>query len=167
MERGMDDETKNLDTETELDQRDLIFISHEISRELHYKLSRQLQENKKNSKCTVFLTTRGGDPDGAYRIGRCLRHYYEHVRLVVPSYCKSAGTLVAIAADELAIGDLGELGPLDVQVRKHNEMAERGSGLDYQEAMSAAFRHVMDAFKNALIDIRTGTRVSTRLAGDF
>lgn len=67
----------------------------------------------------------------------------------------------------MAIGDLGELGPLDVQVRKHNEMAENSSGLDFNESMEAGLQHVMRAFRYALVDIRTGTRVSTRLAGDF
>ncbi|RIY41977.1 SDH family Clp fold serine proteinase [Neopusillimonas maritima] len=147
--------------------RDVIIVSRGIDRQLHYDLSRRIQENKAQKSCTLFLTTRGGDPNGGYRIGRCLRHHYEHIRLVVPSYCKSAGTLVAIAADELAIGDLGELGPLDVQVRKQNEMLENNSGLDFNESMEAALQHVMRAFRYALVDIRGGTRISTRLAGDF
>ena len=147
--------------------RDLIIISRAIDRSLHYDLSRELQKRKQSNNCTVFLTTRGGDPDGGYRIGRCLRHYYDHIRLVVPSYCKSAGTLVAIAANELAIGDLGELGPLDVQVKKQNEILENNSGLDFNESMEAALQHVMRAFRFALIDIRKGTRISTKLAGEF
>lgn len=147
--------------------RDLIIISRGIDRVLHYDLSRVIQKQKHHENCTVFLTTRGGDPDGGYRIGRCLRHHYKHIRLVVPSFCKSAGTLVAIAANELAIGDLGELGPLDVQVRKQNEMLENNSGLDFNQSMQAALEHVMRAFRLALLDIRHGTRISTRLAGEF
>lgn len=85
-----------------VDPHDIIVISRPIDRPLHYDLSRCLQERQVHSACTLYLTTRGGDPDGGYRIGRCLRHHYEHVRLVVPSFCKSAGTLIAIAADELA-----------------------------------------------------------------
>jgi len=153
--------------ELQLKERDVILISRGIDRELHYDLSLAIQKDKRHDACTIFLTTRGGDPDGGYRIGRCLRHHYNHVRLVVPSFCKSAGTLIAIAADELAIGDLGELGPLDVQVRKQNEMLENNSGLDFNESMEAALQHVMRAFRYALVDIRGGTRISTRLAGEF
>lgn len=160
-------ETRQTQDDTPAVGRDIIIISRPVDRQLHYDLSRQIQSHQKHQRCTVFLTTRGGDPDGGYRIGRCLRHHYEHVRLVIPSYCKSAGTLIAIAADEMAIGDFGELGPLDVQVRKHNEMAESSSGLDFNEAVSASFRHVMYAFRYALVDIRRGTRISTRLAGEF
>ena len=110
--------------------RDIILISHSISRELHGSLSDLIANGKQNDNCTVFLTTTGGDPDGGYRIARCLRHHYGHVRLVIPSLCKSAGTLLAVGADELAIGDRGELGPLDIQVRKASELEERSSGLD-------------------------------------
>lgn len=147
--------------------RDIIIISRPIDRQLHHDLSDALLDGQKHNACTLFLTTGGGDADGAYRIGRCLQHHYDHIRLVVPSICKSAGTLIALSAHDLAIGDRGELGPLDVQVRKHNEMAERSSGLDFTQAMEASLNHVMAAFRNTLVSIRRGTRVSTKLAGEF
>lgn len=147
--------------------RDVILISRAIERSLHYDLTEAIEENKKHKACTLILTTYGGDADAGFRIGRCLQHHYDHVRLVIPSLCKSAGTLIAIAANELAIGDLGELGPLDVQVRKHNEIMERSSGLDFMEAMDTSLTHVMRSFRKALVDIKHGTRISTKLAGEF
>lgn len=147
--------------------RDVILISQAISRGLHRRLSEEISFHKRNNKCTVFLTTYGGDPDGGYRIARCLQHNYEHIRLVIPSFCKSAGTLVAIGAHELAIDDLGELGPLDIQVQKNSELEERSSGLDIMEAMEAAQVHARQAFMNTLIEVRRTSRLSTRLAGEF
>lgn len=147
--------------------RDLIVISAGVSRQLHHRLSVLLRDGQKQKKCTVFLTTRGGDPDGAFRIARCLRHHYEHVRLVIPSFCKSAGTLMAICADELVIGDLGELGPLDVQVRHTSELAARSSGLDIIQALKMNLDHVQDAFQSTLLSMRTGVGLSTKLAGEF
>lgn len=152
---------------SDLIDSDTIVISHSISRELHHNLSKEIEKNKKHDNCRLFLTTYGGDPDAGYRIGRCLRHYYKHIRLIVPSFCKSAGTLIAIAADELAIGDLGELGPLDVQIKKHNEFLESNSGLDLNESMMTSLNHVMSAFRYALVDIKQGTRISTKLAGEL
>lgn len=146
--------------------RDFLLVSHSISRELHYALTNKLTE-KKNDKLTLFLTTFGGDPHGGYRIARCLRHHYSHIRLVVPSFCKSAGTLIAIAADELVIGDLGELGPLDIQVSNPNEMSERSSGLDIMQSLQIIQQHAIDSFRKNLLDIRQGARLSTKLAGAF
>ena len=147
--------------------RDVIVVSRPITRELHGDLSKQLRTHQKHKKCTFILTTFGGDPDAAYRIARCLRHHYTHVRVVIPSFCKSAGTLITIIADELAIGDLGELGPLDIQVRKDSEVAERGSGLDIIQALQATHQHAQTAFRTALFDIRRSARLSTKLAGEF
>ncbi len=148
-------------------ERDFLLISASISRQLHQSLSILIAKDKQHPNCTVFLTTRGGDPDGAYRIARCLQHHYQHIRLVVPSHCKSAGTLIAIGAHELAIGDLGELGPLDIQVWKPSELQERGSALDIIQALETAQKHTREAFQATLMDIRHSGRLSTKLAASF
>lgn len=145
--------------------RDLVFISHSIDRALHRILSFRLNTYKRNDACTVFLTTYGGDPHAGFRVARCLQHHYSHVRLVVPSYCKSAGTLIAIAAQQLAIGDMGELGPLDLQFTKPSEVLERESGLDYMQGLNVALTHAMQAFTAFLEVKRGGMRLPTNQAG--
>lgn len=149
-------------------ETDFIIISHQISRALHRELTKQIKLKKRGSKCVMFLTTRGGDPHAGYRIGRCLRHSYpDGVKICVPSYCKSAGTLIAICADELAIGDQGELGPLDIQVRNPSEFGESNSGLDPVNALNVALEHGREAFRNTLVELRRHAKISTKLAGEF
>lgn len=147
--------------------RDHILVSHGIDRSLHQKLSFRLKTHQRFGKCTVFLTTYGGDPHAAFRIGRCLRHHYSEVRLAIPSYCKSAGTLIAIAANDLAIGDLGELGPLDLQVTKPSDVMERGSGLDYMQGLQVALMHAHQAFGLFMEVRRAGLRLPTKQAGEL
>lgn len=154
-------------TDSSYEFRDLIAIISPISRDLHIKLSELVKKNKKNKNCTLFLITFGGDADAAYRIGRCLLHSYENVRLVVPWYCKSAGTLVCMAAHQLAISDLGELGPLDVQLLRKDEVGDRSSGLDLIEAMGLISNQITNSFRENLLSIKNETRLSTKLAGDF
>lgn len=147
--------------------RDHLVISHGVSRPLHYAVTELLEKRAaRNEKCTVFLSTFGGDPNGGYRLARCLRHYYTHIRLVVPSFCKSAGTLIAVAADELAIGDLGELGPLDIQVRKGSELQEQSSGLDIMQALQLVTTQTQDAFRRMMLQTR-GLGLSTKLCAEF
>ncbi len=148
-------------------ERDFILINGGIDRQLHYHVSVLLRQQK-HDKCTIFLTTRGGDPNAGFRIARCIRHHYNnHVRLVVPSFCKSAGTLIAIAADELGIGDLGELGPLDIQVRKGSELEESSSGLDIQQALATVSNHTQLTFQQILIGMRRASGLSTKLVAEF
>lgn len=151
----------------ELFNRDIIFISHSISRGLHRSLSNVINQSRSNNSCIVFLTTFGGDADAAYRIGRCLQHHYENIRVVIPGFCKSAGTLICMAANELGIGDLGELGPLDVQILRKDEVGDRSSGLDITEAMGIITNQVTTSFQNNLLHLRKKTRLSTKIAGDF
>lgn len=72
---------------------------------------------KKKSKAAVFLCTLGGDADAAYLIARTLQEEYSHTTLYISGFCKSAGTLIALGVNEIAMGSKGELGPLDVQLR--------------------------------------------------
>lgn len=156
------------DLQTAHPKSDFLIISRGIDRELHTDLTKCLDEHKnKHDECLVFLTTYGGDPHGGYRVARCLRHHYKKIKLVVPSYCKSAGTMVAIAADQLAIGDMGELGPLDVQVTKPNEIQERGSGLDIMQALNACLNHAQEVFHQNFMHMRQRLRMSTRQAGEL
>ena len=63
----------------------------------------------------VIVSSPGGDIEAAYLVTRELRRRFAHLAVFVPFRAKSAATLVCLAADELVVGSLGELGPLDQQ----------------------------------------------------
>ena len=119
--------------------------------------------------CLLVLCTFGGDPNAGYRIARALSHNYPkgQIRVLVPDYCKSAGTLICIGANELIISDKGELGPLDIQVQKPDEMFQRGSGLDIIRGLQYLQDAVLGTFRNYLVDINQGSGLSTRSASEI
>jgi hypothetical protein len=63
----------------------------------------------------VIVASPGGRSEAAYLVTRELRRRFAHLTAYVPFQAKSAATLLCLAADELVLGDLGELGPLDTQ----------------------------------------------------
>lgn len=65
----------------------------------------------------LVLCTEGGYPATAGRLAALLREFSRTVRVLVPHRCRSAGTLVALAADSLVMGRLGELSPVDPLVQ--------------------------------------------------
>jgi hypothetical protein len=87
--------------------------------------------------------------------------------VLIPDVCKSAGTLVCVGAHELIIGDRGELGPLDIQISKPNEMFENMSGLDIIQALNALQNQVLNSFRSYLVDIRAGSKISTKMAAEI
>jgi len=64
----------------------------------------------------LFLYTRGGQIVPPLRLVHLLREYCEHLAVLVPFRAHSAGTLIALGADEIVMGRMGELSPIDPRV---------------------------------------------------
>lgn len=132
-----------------------------------YRLLRDATAGSTNRYAILILATFGGDPHSAFRIAKHLHRTYGHYTTLVPSFCKSAGTLICIGARELVICDDGELGPLDMQVRKPDELIEVGSGLDISQAFDSLQNKALAAFREYLIQIGAGTRMTTKICVDI
>ena len=119
----------------ESNERDVLLISgpmgHGLDGIIHECLS-----HKKYTKLLLILTTEGGDAHAAYRVARHLQRVYEHVSVFVCGWCKSAGTLLAVCGHELIVGDKGELGPVDVQRGRTDDLWESTSGLTETAAVT-------------------------------
>ena len=104
---------------------------------------------EKPSKPNVFLilTTNGGDAHAAYRIARLLQIVSTRFFLFVPLRCKSAGTLLALGANELIMNPIAELGPLDVQLVQRNEIDRTRSGLVVRTACRALLTRPCERMK--------------------
>ena len=122
-----------------------------------------------------ILVTTGGDADPSYRIARILQESYSNFFLFVSGYCKSAGTLIGLGANELIMSDCGELGPLDVQMIKEDELGATRSGLTVMSALSTLHTAAYDAFEHFFLETkrrsqgsittRTAIQVATSMAG--
>lgn len=66
----------------------------------------------------LLLHTGGGDIDSAEKLISMVRALVgkAELRVVVPDWAKSAGTLMALAADRIVMSDTSELGPIDPQI---------------------------------------------------
>ena len=124
---------------------------------------------RRRRNALLLLVTRGGNPDAAYRIARWLQRKYERFILYVSGYSKSAGTLIAVGAHELVISERGELGPLDIQISKRDELLESQSGLDVQATLATLQAHVLDTFVSTLLQIKTESEgtASLRMAAEI
>lgn len=91
---------------------DLLFYNAPIERHFDQLVIDMCKKRRKRPNVALFLITSGGDADAAYRIATCLQSKYQKFTLFVPGYCKSAGTLIALGAHELAVCDNTETGPL-------------------------------------------------------
>lgn len=125
-----------------------------------------LREMGSVPKLDLFLYTRGGATDVPWRIVRQLRHHVtDEWNVLIPFRANSAGTLIALGADEIVLCGEGELGPIDpsMDIRRIGEQGtpmqdrisvedvmayvrfvnERG-GLTDQAAVAGAFSKLVD-----------------------
>ena len=62
-------------------------------------------------KLSLFLYTRGGDTLAAWSLVNLIRQFCEELEIVIPSKAHSAGTLMALGADNIVMTKQATLGP--------------------------------------------------------
>ena len=61
----------------------------------------------------LLIQTPGGNVDATEKIITVLKHSVPDYRVIVPSWAKSAGTVIAMSGNEIVLGMNSELGPID------------------------------------------------------
>jgi len=148
---------------------DVLIYNSPIARDVDSALITTCARRSCRKNVLFVIVTEGGDPDAAYRIGRCLQEAYEHVTCFVTGYCKSAGTIVAIGAHELVISDHGELGPIDVQMSKKDDLFGYESGLTVMASLKSLHERALSAFEHFFINIqaKSAGRVTLKTATEM
>lgn len=123
--------------------RDVFLYNGPIERGQDLRFIEFVAENKQHDELLLLIVTPGGSPDAAYKMAKYIQSRYSNFACFIPGLCKSAGTLLAIGANELVFAPYGELGPLDVQLTKTDDLLGQESGLNISEA----FRTVEDRAK--------------------
>ncbi len=76
----------------------------------------KLADKKQISKLDLFIYTRGGDTMVPWRLVSLFKEYAKSFSILVPYRAHSAGTLIALGANEIVMGKMGELSPVDPSV---------------------------------------------------
>ena len=78
-------------------------------------------ENMSGEAIDIILETPGGIGEVVEDIVEMIRQRYETVGMIIPGYAKSAGTIFAMAGDEILMGEVSSLGPIDGQLIMGND----------------------------------------------
>lgn len=87
-------------------QQDVVRPAYDLARQMWRRDSKRLD---------LFIYTRGGDSNFPWSLVSALRETIDgkEFSVLVPYRCHSAGTIIALGADEIVMGPKGELGPID------------------------------------------------------
>jgi ClpP class serine protease len=75
-----------------------------------------IKETPPDLPIDLILHTPGGLVLAAMQIARAVEAHPAKVTVYVPVYARSGGTLIALAADEIVLGEFSVLGPIDPQI---------------------------------------------------
>lgn len=149
---------------------DVYRYSGQISVYGYHAICDEIKKRKEGEDATALLmiSTPGGDPDAGFRIARALQHAYPEngFHALISNECKSAGTLVVVGAKKIYMADRSELGPLDIQIKKGDELFGRNSGLDINQAVDFLKDEALTTF-NSYMNKLVRQGLSTKVAADM
>ena len=82
-----------------------------------YHIIHEMLRNIERDKIDFYLETPGGSGEAAEEIVNFLHDKFESVDFVIAGEAKSAGTIMAMSADEIYMTESGSLGPIDAQIK--------------------------------------------------
>lgn len=91
-------------------------FSAQIATDLLPLLYKILRRKENQNPIDLLLYSAGGQIDAPWPIVNLIREYCKDLRVIVPSSAHSAATLIALGANEIDMGPLGSLSPIDPQL---------------------------------------------------
>jgi ClpP class serine protease len=91
-------------------------MSNQIGLEDAQSIISAIKATPDNTPIDLVLHTPGGLVIASMQIARAIEAHPAKVTVFVPIYAMSGGTLMALAADEIVMGEFSMLGPIDPQI---------------------------------------------------
>lgn len=98
----------------------------------------------------LVLHSNGGRIEPAYLISKTCKNYSDKFVVVIPRKAKSAATLISFGANEIHMGSLSELGPIDPQINELPALAINSS-LESLAKLVSKYPKSNDMFSKLLI----------------
>ena len=88
-------------------------LQTQIAHDCHPLVFSHLREIEASEKVDLFLYTPGGITVAGWGLVHLIREFCKQFAVLVPYKAWSCGTLICLGADEIVMGRLGQLGPID------------------------------------------------------
>jgi len=100
------------------DSKVLVYFSYTpLDDNILVPLYKQLKKIGHTKKIDLFLHSYGGAVDTPYKVVMLIREFCDEFAVIVPFVAKSAASMLVLGADEVVMGPISELGPIDPLVK--------------------------------------------------
>lgn len=123
--------------------------------------------NKKYDKIDLFIYSLGGESTTGWALVNLIREFTDDFSVLVPYHAFSCATSIALGANEIVMGKMGTLGPVDPKVsNEFNPKDSQGKSIQISvEDVSAYFSLLED--KVGINDEKSLAQLSETLATDI
>lgn len=96
----------------------------EIGLEEELNTEDAIHELKEKGVCALILVVNsfGGNVSSSFKVAYALRKHFDNITVFVPHIAASGGTLIALTGDEIVMGDMSTITPIDVQMERDGKM---------------------------------------------
>ena len=109
-----------------------------------------------NKKLAVIVNSPGGDIHAAYNMALLMRRFArDDLTFIVPRWAKSAATLLVCGGNQIWMGPIAELGPVDPQITQLNPLEKRLEQFSPLH-IEATLELIRDEFENGNKDLAKG-----------
>ncbi|MEA5127177.1 MAG: hypothetical protein VB074_03260 [Proteiniphilum sp.] len=91
----------------------------------------------KSDNIDILLETPGGIAETVEDMVNLIREKHDKVGIIIPGSAKSAGTIFAMAGDEILMGNSSSLGPIDAQIMANGKRFSADAFLDGLEKIKS------------------------------
>lgn len=124
----------NLKEKYQFSQYKVLFLFDEFSSISSYetdKIYEKVKDEANKKDILLILNSYGGRGEPSYLLSKTLKKLAKNKFIIaIPRRAKSAATLISLGADEIHMGLMSELGPIDLQVGGYPALG-LGNSLDY------------------------------------
>jgi Serine dehydrogenase proteinase len=117
-------------------------------------------------KVELLIHSGGGHPEIAFKVMKFFRRRFREVNVLVPITAKNAATLMCLGADQIFMGELADLGPIDIQIDDSYEHGAKSfSPLDEFKSMEFLRESAIDGmdYYAKLMNIQYGVSIKSGL----
>jgi hypothetical protein len=102
----------------------------------------QIQKKTDTKKLLLLVNSPGGLVQSSYKIARALRKTFKEIIVFVPHIAASGGTLLALTGNQIVMGLMSQLSPLDPQAQTGDGSISANSVVDAHQFVTMLFDDV-------------------------
>lgn len=88
----------------------------------------------------LVVNSFGGSVSSSFKVAYSLRKNFKHITTFIPHIAASGGTLIAFTGDEIVMGDMSTITPIDIQMERKGKMYSVNAMIRSFSALNELFK---------------------------